>query len=159
MNFRRKLTDIINKPVLFKFIVNLWPPFLGCGIRVVSVSNDFRKIIVIAPLKWSNKTSIGWHFGGTFCSMVDPFYVFMINKHFGHRFFVCDLSMKIDYIAAGKNTVTAELILNDTMIDEIEAHLENNENYHATFYTSLIDENSKIITKIEKTVLIAHNRK
>ncbi len=53
--------------------MSLWPPFLFSGIRVVEISDDFRRAVV--ALRPSRLTSnyVGTLFGGSLYSMTDPF--------------------------------------------------------------------------------------
>jgi len=54
-------------------IMNIWPPYLGAGIRVKEISPDFRKVVVELRQKWFNKNYVGTHFGGSLYAMIDPF--------------------------------------------------------------------------------------
>jgi hypothetical protein len=45
--------------------INLWPPFLGAGIRVRYLATDFREVLVEMPLRFYNRNYVGSHFGGS----------------------------------------------------------------------------------------------
>jgi|GEM_PF-6739214 len=42
------------KRFLFRFLFNLYPPYLGAGIRVVYISKDYRTFVVKMPLRFYN---------------------------------------------------------------------------------------------------------
>src|SRR5690242_3493320 len=58
--------------------LNLYPPFLGAGIHVRRISEDFRTIDVEMPLRFWNRNYVGTHFGGSLYAMCDPFFMVML---------------------------------------------------------------------------------
>jgi hypothetical protein len=63
--------------------VNLYPPYLGAGIRVRNIAEDLRTIEVEMPLHFWNKNYVGTHFGGSLYSMCDPFFMVMLINNLG----------------------------------------------------------------------------
>ena len=53
--------------------INLWPPFLGAGIRVQHIAPDMRAVDVEMKLGFWNANYVGTHFGGSLFAMTDPF--------------------------------------------------------------------------------------
>ena len=51
---------------LLRHIMNLWPPFLGAGIRVTHLANDFKTAEVVLRLGFTNRNYVGVHFGGEY---------------------------------------------------------------------------------------------
>ena len=91
--------------------MNIWPPFVGAGIKVVRIADDFHEIRVALRQKWFNKNIVGSHFGGSLYAMVDPFYMIMLMNILGKDYIVWDKFASIDFIAPGKGTVTATFSL------------------------------------------------
>jgi len=56
----------------FKRRLSWYPPFLGAGIRVERVSDDFLEIDVAMGLRWFNRNYVGTQFGGSLYAMTDP---------------------------------------------------------------------------------------
>ena len=54
---------------MLRFAMNVWPPYVGAGIRVRHIAPDFRSVTVDMRLRWSNRNYIGSHFGGSLYSM------------------------------------------------------------------------------------------
>ncbi len=42
--------------------MNLWPPFIGAGIQVLHIAEDFREVKVRMALRWYNRNYVGTHF-------------------------------------------------------------------------------------------------
>jgi hypothetical protein len=57
-NMARKLPSRV-----MRWGINLWPPYLGAGIRVRRITRDYREVVVEMPLKLRNRNYFGTHFG------------------------------------------------------------------------------------------------
>jgi hypothetical protein len=65
--------------------MKFWPPFLGAGISVKSLSDDFRDAVVELKLGRLNRNYVGTHFGGSLYAMTDPFFMIMLLHNLGGR--------------------------------------------------------------------------
>jgi acyl-coenzyme A thioesterase PaaI-like protein len=101
-----------------------WPPFLGAGIRLRSMSEDFREAVVELKLGRLNRNAVGTHFGGSLYAMTDPFFAIMLMRNLGGDYLVWDKSASIEYVAPGRGTVQALFRLAETRIAEIKAQAE-----------------------------------
>ena len=45
--------------------INLYPPYLGMGVRVRSYRDDFTRFEVELRARWYNRNLFGTHFGGS----------------------------------------------------------------------------------------------
>jgi len=84
-----------------------WPPFLGAGIRVKSMADDFRDAVVELKLGRLNRNYVGTHFGGSLYAMTDPFFMVMLLHNLGSDYLVWDKEGRIEYLAPGRGTVHA----------------------------------------------------
>ena len=82
-----------------------WPPFLGAGIRVRSLADDYREAVVELRFGRLNRNYVGTHFGGSLYSMTDPFFAIMLMHNLGGEYLVWDKSGSIEYVAPGRGTV------------------------------------------------------
>ena len=98
-----------------------WLPFLGAGIRVRSLSDDFREAVVELRLGRLNRNYVGTHFGGSLYAMTDPFFMIMLLHNLGGDYLVWDKSGSIEYVAPGRGTVLAHFQLAEARIAEIKA--------------------------------------
>jgi hypothetical protein len=67
-------------PKIFRFLLNIYGPYFGAGVKVREISEDFRFVRVEMLLRWYNRNYFGTHFGGSLYAMTDPFYLFMRIK-------------------------------------------------------------------------------
>ena len=53
------------RSVKFRRLINMYPPYLGAGVRITHVSEDFLNLEVEMPLRFYNRNYFGTHFGGS----------------------------------------------------------------------------------------------
>lgn len=141
-----------------KLLLNIWPPFLFTGIRVLDVSEDFRKAKVRLKLSMFNQNAVGVHFGGSLYAMTDPFCMLLVMSRLGTDYIVWDKSADIDYIKPGKGTVTAEFIITDAFIEDILANTAQGDKYLPTIPVYVKDEQGEIVAKLNRTLYIRKKR-
>jgi hypothetical protein len=88
--------------------INLWPPFLGMGIRIRRIAPDMKAVDVEMKLRFWNANYVGTHFGGSLFAMTDPFYMLMLMANLGRDYIVWDKAATIRYKKPGRGTVRAE---------------------------------------------------
>ena len=141
-----------------KLLLNLWPPFLFTGIRVLDVSEDFRKAKVRLKLSMFNQNAVGVHFGGSLYAMTDPFCMLLVMSRLGKGYVVWDKSADIDYIKPGKGTVTAEFLITDAFIDDILANTAQGEKYLPQIPVYVKDEQGEVVAKLNRTIYIRRKK-
>jgi hypothetical protein len=137
-----------------KRMLKIWPPYLGAGIKVDSISDDWRKMVVSMKLRWYNRNAVGTHFGGSLSSMVDPHYMLMLLNILGKNYTVWDLSSCIEFVKASKHPVKAEFILTDEIIENIKTKTQSGEKYLPTFNLNIVDSQNNVVAKVQKTLYI-----
>ena len=98
------------KAALFKTMINLYPPYLGAGIHIARISNDYRDLLVTMKLRFYNRNYVGTHFGGSLYAMIDPFYMLMLMQMLGPEYIVWDKSATIEFKKPGRGTVSAHFL-------------------------------------------------
>ena len=139
---------------MLKLGINLWPPFLGAGIRVKHIAPDYREIVVSLKLRWYNRNYVGTHFGGSLAAMTDPFYMLMLIHTLGKAYIVWDKTSTIDFMAPGRGTVTARFTLEDDQIAEIERETANGDPYYPEFSVDIVNESGEAIAKVTKRLYV-----
>lgn len=134
--------------------VNLWPPFLGMGIRIQRIASDMKSIDVEMKLRWWNANYVGTHFGGSLYSMCDPFYMLMLMANLGRDYIVWDKAASIRYRKPGKGTVRAEFRLTDAQLTDIRDKLKTLPKYDLVFTVEVKDEQGTVIAEVEKLLHI-----
>jgi hypothetical protein len=136
--------------------INFWPPFLGAGVRVVSIAPDMKAVDVEMKLRWWNANYVGTHFGGSLFAMTDAFYMLMLMANLGRDYIVWDKAATIRYRKPGKGTVRAEFRLSDSQIDDIREKLKTLPKYEPVLLVNVKDEADVLIAEVEK---VLHVRK
>lgn len=146
-------------PRLFRWRLNLWPPFAGAGIRVRSIAPDFREFVVEMPLRRYNRNAHGAHFGGSLFAMTDPFFVLMLLRNLGPDYVVWDRAACIDYIAAGRSRVRAVMKLRDEDLKSIRTMTASGSKHLHLFHADVVDAEDLLVARVEKLVYVRRRNK
>jgi acyl-coenzyme A thioesterase PaaI-like protein len=141
-------------PRKLKFLLNCYPPYLGAGVRILHLSDDWRHLTVGMRLRWFNRNAVGSHFGGSLYSMVDPHLMLMLMQILGREYYVWDKSARIDYVQASRYPVTAEIQLSDEQIEEIKYRTQSGEKYLPEFAIEIKDSKRQLIATVHKVLYI-----
>jgi len=139
---------------ILKLGMNLWPPFLGAGIKVRHIRADYREVVVSMKLRWYNRNYVGTHFGGSLAAMTDPFYMLMLIHILGSDYTVWDKSSTIDFIAPGRETVTARFRLNDDQIAEIKNETASGNAYFPELSVDIVNGSDEVIARVRKKLYV-----
>ena len=142
-----------------RIFMNLWPPFLGAGIRVKRLQPDWKRIDVEMKLHSWNSNYVGTHYGGSLYSMADPFYMLMLIENLGRDYVVWDKSASIRFRTPGKGTVAVSFQLADDDIAQIREALQTQEKLDRTFLAEIKDESGTVVAEIQKVVQIRDKKK
>jgi acyl-coenzyme A thioesterase PaaI-like protein len=145
---------MFKKAWLLKLLLNIWPPLLFSGIRVIDLSADFRTASVRLKLSVFNRNAVGVHFGGSLFAMTDPFYMLMLLGILGKDYIIWDKSADIDYVKPGKGKVTADFIISDALIADILANTANGEKYLPELPVYVKDAEGEIVAKLNRKLYI-----
>lgn len=135
-------------------VLRLYPPYLGAGIEVAQMSEDFRYVRVEMPLRLYNQNYVGTHFGGSLYSMCDPFYMLMLLKNLGGEYIVWDKAARVDFRKPGEGRVTAEFRLSQARIDEIRGAADSQRKVEPVFEVEVIDEAGDVVAVVEKVLYV-----
>ena len=139
-----------------RWVLNLYPPFLGAGIRIRRLQSDWKAIDVEMKLRFWNSNYVGTHFGGSLYSMTDPFYMLMLIENLGRDYIVWDKRATIRFRKPGRGKMRTEFRLTDAQLDEIRFKLQAQEKIEPTFMVQVRDEFGDLVAEVEK---VLHVRK
>ena len=141
-------------PRLLKRMLNLYPPYLGAGVKVTHVSADWHRLNVSMPLRWYNRNALGTHFGGSLYSMVDPHLVLLLMQLLGQEYLVWDKAAEIEFIKPGKNKVSANIQITDEVLAEIKRETAHGEKHFSHFVLEIKDEAGDLVARLKKTIYV-----
>ncbi len=133
-----------------RWFMNVWPPFLGAGIRVTRLQRDWKAIDVEMKLRRWNSNYVGTHYGGSLYSMTDPFYMLMLIENLGRDYIVWDKAATIRFRKPGTGTMTASFRLSGEQVAEIRRRLETEEKVEPVFTVEVKDPDGTVVAEVEK---------
>jgi len=139
--------------------MNLWPPYLGAGIRVRHIADDYREIVVEMPLRLRNRGYFGTHFGGSLYAMTDPFFALMVLYNLPDEYLVWDKAASIEFLAPGRSRMRARFVLVDEDLERIVRMTASGDKHLHLFNVDVVDEEGLVVAKVEKIVYVRRKRK
>lgn len=146
------------KASVLRRILNVWPPFLFAGIRVVKL-DDYRFARVRLKLAWYNRNYVRVHFGGSLFSMTDPFWMIMVLKCLGDDYVVWDQAGEIRFVSPGREDVFAEFRVEEAVLDEIRAATAGGEKCLRWFETEVRTASGEVVAVVRKQLYVRRKRR
>ncbi|MGI4992151.1 DUF4442 domain-containing protein [Halobacteriovorax sp. GFR7] len=140
-------------------LLKFWPPYLGAGIKVLSINDERTKILVQMKQTFLNTNYVGVHFGGSLYSMCDPFYMLLLSFHLGKDHIIWDKSAEIDFLSPGKGVVKAEFEITMEEVERIKKQASEERRVLPVFETSIYDENAKEVARVKKILYVRRKKK
>jgi hypothetical protein len=137
-----------------RWLLNLYPPYLGAGIRVKRLQPDWKAIDVEMKLRFWNSNYVGTHFGGSLYSMTDPFYMLMLIENLGPAYIVWDKAASVRFRRPGKGKVSASFRLSEEQIEAIRQRLNTQEKVEPTFVVEVKDDSGAVVAEVEKVLYV-----
>jgi acyl-coenzyme A thioesterase PaaI-like protein len=134
--------------------MNLWPPFLGAGIRVRSIAPDWSEAVVELRSRLVNRNYVGTHFGGSLFAMTDPFYALLLMHRLGERYLIWDQAACIDFVAPGRGTVSARFRVSDEQVESIRARAQGGAKVLPEFHCEILDRGGALVARVRKTLYV-----
>lgn len=138
---------------LFK-VLNLYPPFLGAGVKVKRLNKEGTKIEVSMNLTRLNKNYVGTHFGGSLYSMCDPFYMLILIQLLGRDYIVWDKAATINFKRPGRGRVHAIFEVTNDLFQSIKNEVDEKGRHEPILLVEVKDSEGNVVCEITKTLWI-----
>jgi acyl-coenzyme A thioesterase PaaI-like protein len=145
---------LARKARFLRWALNIYPPYLGAGVRVRHISTDFHLVQVKMGLGWYNRNYVGTQFGGSLYSMTDPFFMLMVMECLGGDYIVWDKSASIDFIAPGKGPVFADFRIDAGLLADIRARTAAGDKYLPQLHVEVRDGEGTLVARVHKTLYV-----
>lgn len=142
-----------------KRLLSVYPPYLGAGVRVTHIADDFLTAHVEMPMRFYNKNYVGTHFGGSLYAMVDPFYMLMLMNILGPEYIVWDKAAAIRFKRPGKGTVKAVFQIPAERVTEIKAAADANGKVEPEFNVVVTDSDGQVVAEVDKLIYVRRKDK
>lgn len=134
--------------------LDLYPPYLGAGVRVRQVDPDLRSFTVEMPLKFWNQNYVGTHFGGSLYSLADPWFMLILIENLGEGYVVWDKAASIRFVRPGRGTVHAHFEISAERIEEIRAEADREGRAEPVFSVVIRDHAGETVAEVEKRISV-----
>jgi len=141
-------------PALAKIGLNLYPAYLGAGIRVKRISTDWLEMDLAMKLRWYNRNYFGTQFGGSLYSMVDPHLALLLAQNLGKDYVVWDRAAQIEFLSPGRGEVRAAIRLTKAQVDNIRVLTADGTPSRPEFAVAITDLDSRLIARVYKTLYV-----
>ncbi|AEO42979.1 MULTISPECIES: DUF4442 domain-containing protein [Xanthomonas] len=139
---------------LFKLGINLWPPFLFAGIHVTVLSADYRFARVELRQRPWNRNYVGTHFGGSLFAMTDPFWMLLTMHNLGREYYVWDKAGSIEFVKPGRGTVTADFVIDDSVLAQLRQATANGEKHLRWFENTVYNRDGEVVAHVRKQLYV-----
>ncbi len=139
-------------------LMNLWPPYLFAGVRIVAISDDWRHAEVELRAHWWNRNYVGVHFGGSLFAMTDPFWMLLTMNVLGKGYVVWDREGAIEFLKPGRGTVRAIFALHDEVLDDIRAATADGQKDLRWFETEVLDGDGEVVARVRKKLYVRRKK-
>lgn len=135
-------------------LINLYPPLIGAGIRVIGVASDFTTVTVEMKLRWWNKNIFGTQFGGALYMMCDPFFVAILMNNLGPGYIVWDKAASIQFLKPGRKNVRAIFHIPHDEIARVRADADTRGKTEPEYDVDIIDEDGVVVARVHKVLYV-----
>ena len=143
---------------LLRFFMNIWPPFIGAGIKIERLSQDYKNAVISLRMGLLNRNIVGVHFGGSLFAMTDPFFMIMVQHNLGRDYVVWDRAAKIDFIKPGKGKVRAQFEVSTEQIEELRIAAADGKKTLRDFQVEILDSSGELVAVVVKTLYVRMKR-
>jgi acyl-coenzyme A thioesterase PaaI-like protein len=135
-------------------LLNLYPPYLGAGVRVTHIAPDLRAIDVRMKLRWWNRNYVGTQFGGSLYSMIDPFFMLMYLENLGPGYVVWDKAASIRFRRPGRGTVYARFRVTEDDLAAARDAVARDGRFQPTLTVQITDDDGELVAEVDKVLSI-----
>lgn len=134
-------------------LLNLWPPYLGAGVRVRPVPGR-RAVDVSLVLRFWNRNYFGTQFGGSLYSMCDPFLCLLALGGLGGGYVVWDKAAEVRFVRPGRGPVSARFELTAGELAAIRRDADRLGKVEPRFRVEVRDGKGEVVAEIDKLLYV-----
>jgi acyl-coenzyme A thioesterase PaaI-like protein len=138
----------------FRWLVNLYGPYLLAGVHVTRVADDLSRIDVELRLRPWNRNYVGTHFGGSLFAMADPWFMIMLLERLGRGYVVWDKAASIRFRRPGRGTVRARFEVPPERLAEIRRAADAGGKVEPVFTARIEDDAGELVAEVEKVLSV-----
>lgn len=160
-SLRRSLYKLAEKemtPAKARFLLNIWPPLFGTGIRITEISDDWSKGRLELRLNRLTANMHGAAFGGALFSMTDVLFGTLVMQRLDvNKYEAWTRTGSFEFIRPGRRGAYLEVEVDDEMVAKLKAETEGG--YSTVIpYTSVIRNRDGSLVGIGQQELYVRRR-
>lgn len=137
-----------------RMMFNMYPPYLGAGVRVIRIGNNFDFIDAKLVLRFWNRNYVKTSFGGSMYSLCDPFLMYILIKKLGWDYVVWDKGAEIKFIKPGRTDLFVHFSIDENEIQAIKAQAAVAEKVEPVYNVEIKDKNGELVALVKKRMYI-----
>lgn len=145
-------------PRMLRIALNLWPPFLGAGIRVRSIAADWSHSRVEMRQGWLNLNFHRVHFGGSLYAMTDPFPALLLQQQLGPEYKVVDQRARIEFLKPGRGRLTVDTRVPAGEAERLRRAGEHGAKLLPEYCVEVTDQSGAVVARVHRTVYVRRRR-
>lgn len=138
----------------YSFFWNLWPPFLGLGISIKKISNDFKNVKVILKKRPWNANYFGAQYGGGIFAMTDGVHMLMLVRNLPKNYRIWDKAASIVYLKRGLTELSADFKITDEDLEFIKNQVKHKSSLDWETKIDIKDDTGQVVAQVERTLSI-----
>lgn len=143
------------RPTLLKFGFNWFPAWRAVGGRVVHVSPDLTRMVVMLPLNRRTRNAVGTIFGGALFASTDGLHPTLLMLHLGRGYIVWDKAGSVRYRKPGRTPLFADFHIDAAEAEHVRRIVAQEGECERTYIVELKDRHGDVHTVVERTVYVA----
>lgn len=146
---------------LARFLINLYPPMIFNGVKVLSLSTDFTSLKLRIRRTIFTRNHSGSIFGGSLFSAVDPYYALMFWQIFQQEGIDCSTWLKsaeIKYLKPANKKLYASLVISEEEKKQALLTIKSQGRFDAHYTIYLVDKEGVKYVEIKQLITLK-NRK
>jgi acyl-coenzyme A thioesterase PaaI-like protein len=140
---------------LARLLMNLAPCIRASGVRVISLSDDFKHLRVRLKLSWLTRNLVGTIYGGSLYSSIDPFYMLMLMRILGRDYVVWDKSATIRFKRPARTTLFADFLIESETLANLRDQVARDGESTFTWTVALKDTAGTVYADCDKVLYVA----
>jgi acyl-coenzyme A thioesterase PaaI-like protein len=145
-------------PMRLRWGMNLWPPLLAAGIRVLELDPQWRRARVKLSLRPWNRNYVGTQFGGSLFAMTDPFWMLLMMNRIGPGYIVWDKAAEIEFVSPGRADVFATFELSDERVAAFRAAAGTQPKHLEWFDVDVVTADGTVVARVRKQLYVRKKR-
>jgi hypothetical protein len=144
-----------------RFLINLYPPMLFNGVRVLYISKDFTSLKLRIRRTLFTRNHSGSIFGGSLFSAVDPFYALMFWQIFQQEEINCSTWLKsaeIKYLKPANKKLYASLFISEEEKKQALVSIKSQGRFDAHYTIYLVDKEGFKYVEIKQLITLKNKK-